>query len=109
MALSLSDAHGRPVPYWEVEAAARDAGIAIRGGCFCNPGCAEAAFAFPDARVRSCLDALGDDFTIPRFASCLEDRTVGALRVSMGLGTVQADVERFLTFLTRYVDVRVAA
>jgi selenocysteine lyase/cysteine desulfurase len=109
LALTLADAHGRSIPYWEVESAARDAAIAVRGGCFCNPGCAEAAFAFPDVRVRSCLDTLGDAFTIPRFASCLDDHTVGAIRVSMGLGTVRADVDRFLTFLQRYVQVIIAA
>ena len=109
IAISLHDSAGRVIPYWDVEAAARDNGIAIRGGCFCNPGCAEAAFQFPDARVRSCLDALGDDFTIPRFAACLEDQTVGAIRVSMGLGTVRADVERFLGFVRRYAEAKAAA
>jgi selenocysteine lyase/cysteine desulfurase len=109
VALSLHDGDGRPIPYWDVEAAARDEGIAIRGGCFCNPGCAEAAFAFPDSRVRSCLDSLGRGFTIPGFAACLDDQTVGALRVSMGLGTVRADVERLLAFLTRYGSMRTAA
>jgi selenocysteine lyase/cysteine desulfurase len=109
IAISLHDGAGRVVPYWDVEAAARDEGIAIRGGCFCNPGCAEAAFQFPDARVRSCLDTLGDDFTIPRFAACLEEQTVGAIRVSMGLGTIRADVERFLAFIRRYAEARAAA
>ena len=109
VALSLHDASGRSIPYWDVELAARDHGIAIRGGCFCNPGCAEAAFAFPDARVRSCLDSLGRDFSIPRFAACLDDQTIGAIRVSMGLGSVRADVERFLAFLHRYTAVSAAA
>ncbi len=109
LALSLHDGEGRVIPYWEVEAAARDEGIAIRGGCFCNPGCAETAFQFPGARVRSCLDTLGDAFTIPRFATCLDDRTVGAIRVSMGLGTIRADVERFLAFIRRYAEARAAA
>ena len=109
IAISLHDRLGRVIPYWDVEGAARDAGIAIRGGCFCNPGCAEAAFQFPDARVRSCLDTLGDDFTIPRFAACLEDQPVGALRVSMGLGTIRADIERVLAFIRRYAEARAAA
>lgn len=109
VALSVHDGAGRVIPYWDVEAAAREDGIAIRGGCFCNPGCAESAFAFPDARVRSCLDSLGQDFTIPRFAACLDDHTVGAIRVSMGLGTIRADVDRFLSFLARYMEMRVAA
>jgi selenocysteine lyase/cysteine desulfurase len=109
VAVSLHDGDGRPIPYWDVEAAARDEGIAIRGGCFCNPGCAEAAFAFPDSRVRLCLDTLGSGFTVPKFAACLDQHTVGALRVSMGLGTIRADVERLLAFLTRYGSMRTAA
>jgi len=109
IAISLHDRGGRVIPYWEVEAAARDEGIAIRGGCFCNPGCAEAAFQFPDARVRACLDALGDDFTIPRFAGCLDGQTVGAIRVSMGLGTIRTDIERSLAFIRRYAEARAAA
>ena len=109
VALTVSDQCGRTIPYWDVESAARDAGIAVRGGCFCNPGCAEAAFAFPDGLLRSCLDTLGSGFTVPRLASCLQNQAVGAIRVSMGLGTVRADVDRFLEFLTRYAGVLVAA
>ena len=108
-AISLHDPDGRVIPYWEVEAAARDVGIAVRGGCFCNPGCAESAFGFADPRVASCLDSLGTDFTIPRFAECLDGGTVGAIRVSLGLGTIQADANRFLAFLERYVEVRAVA
>lgn len=109
IAISLYEPNGRVIPYWEVERAARDVGIAVRGGCFCNPGCAEAAFGFSDARVASCLDTLGSSFTIPRFAECLDGRTVGAIRVSLGLGSIRADVERFLGFLERYVEVRAVA
>jgi selenocysteine lyase/cysteine desulfurase len=109
IALSLHGPDGSSIPYWHVESAARDAGIAVRGGCFCNPGCAEAAFDFPPARVGSCLEWLGPHFTIPRFAECLDDRTVGAIRVSMGLGTVRLDVNRLLEFLARYVAVKAVA
>ena len=109
VALTVSDRLNRTVPYWDVEAAAREDGIAVRGGCFCNPGCAEAAFSFPEARVRSCLDTLGGNFTVPRFAACLEDRAVGAIRISMGLGSVAADVHRVVEFLAGYVNARAAA
>jgi selenocysteine lyase/cysteine desulfurase len=109
IAISLQRADGRNVPYWDVESAARDSGIAVRGGCFCNPGCAEAAFDFPVARVGSCLQWLGPHFTIPRYAACLDDRTVGAIRVSMGLGTVRHDVDRFLGFLSRYAEATAVA
>lgn len=109
VAITLQDDAGAPVPYWEVEQAARNAGVAIRGGCFCNPGCAEAAFRFPDDATRSCLDTLAGDFTIPRFAECLGGHTVGAIRISMGLGSIAADVDRVLALLASYADRRAAA
>jgi len=102
IALNVLDTDGTPVPYWEVEEQARCHGLALRGGCFCNPGCAEYAFGLPGQESRECLDALGDDFTISRFADCLGHRGVGALRVSFGLGSIGADAERTLAFLAQY-------
>lgn len=100
VAITLRDDRGETVPWWRVEEAARARGIAIRGGCFCNPGCAERAFGLGDAGVLSCLERLDDDFTVPAFADCLGGRTpVGAVRVSLGCGSVRADVQRFLEFL----------
>jgi selenocysteine lyase/cysteine desulfurase len=79
------------VPYEDVEAAARAAGVAIRGGCFCNPGAAAAAFGLSPARVRACLR---DDFSIRRFRDCMGGQPVGALRASVGLGTTVGDIDR---------------
>ncbi|MFI5312464.1 MAG: aminotransferase class V-fold PLP-dependent enzyme, partial [Gemmatimonadales bacterium] len=104
IAVTLRDRAGDVIPYWAVEDAARTEGIAVRGGCFCNPGCAEAAFDFPAAETARCLDLLGNDFTIPRFAACLDGRPVGAIRISFGLGSIGADVERWLGFLARHVE-----
>ena len=95
-------AGGMPLPYWEVEEAARAAGLALRGGCFCNPGCAERAFALDAEHTGACFDELGDRFTIPRLAACLGGATVGALRVSFGLGSMARDVRLTLEFLARY-------
>ena len=99
VALTVHDAAGTVIPYWEVEEAARRVGLAVRGGCFCNPGCAESAFGHPALRTGRCLDELGDSFTVPRFAACLGDQPVGAIRASLGLGSVHADVDRLLAFL----------
>jgi selenocysteine lyase/cysteine desulfurase len=81
------------IAYEAVESAARDRSIAIRGGCFCNPGAAEHAFGIPAKRARSCLTA---DFTIPRLRSCLGGRAVGALRASVGIPTTTADLDRLI-------------
>ncbi|MEO7965505.1 MAG: aminotransferase class V-fold PLP-dependent enzyme, partial [Gemmatimonadaceae bacterium] len=103
VALTLHTPDGDALPYWEIEDDARRASLAMRGGCFCNPGCAERAFDFPTERMQSCFDELGDRFTIPGFAHCLGESSVGAIRISLGLGSVAADVSRAIAFISRYV------
>jgi selenocysteine lyase/cysteine desulfurase len=69
----------RGVPYAEVETRAREAGVSIRGGCFCNPGAAECALGVvADARSKG---------------------LVGALRASVGLANNRADVDRLIGVL----------
>lgn len=85
------------VDYETVEGAARERGIAIRGGCFCNPGAAEHAFGIDAARARACLNGR---FTIPRFRRCLGDTPVGALRASIGVATTSGDIDRLVALLS---------
>lgn len=89
---------GRVVPYWEVEERARALGVAFRGGCFCNPGAAEAAFGFDREAAARCLrEVTRGDFSVQRFASCMTrdaDVAVGAVRASLGLANNDADVRR---------------
>ena len=89
---------GRIVPYEAVEAAARDLGIAIRGGCFCNPGAAAHALGLDPARTRRCLRG---DFSSVRFRECMEGRPVGALRASVGLATNESDITRLCELIAR--------
>lgn len=99
IAFSLLCRDSTTVPYWEGEGRARDRGLALRGGCFCNPGCAEQAFGLASSDALSCLEALGERFTVERFSHCLGGRAVGALRLSLGMGTVDRDIDRFLALL----------
>lgn len=86
-------------PYTDFEVVAREAGIAVRGGCFCNPGASEAAFGLGPAQLL-CLDQLGDTFTVDRFATCT-GKPVGAIRVSFGLANTAGDVARVAEVLAR--------
>jgi selenocysteine lyase/cysteine desulfurase len=81
------------VPYWDVEERARAMNVSLRGGCFCNPGASEAAFGLEASQIAECFDALGDEFTVQRFASCA-GKAVGAVRVSFGAANNEADVRR---------------
>jgi len=102
VAISLRTMDGRPIPYWDVEEAAQRQGIAVRGGCFCNPGCAEHALGFPIHRTARCLTRLGARFTMPAFADCMDGHAVGAIRISLGLGSIMSDVGRGLAFLAGF-------
>ena len=100
VAFNVLSFDGRAVPYSLVERRARDAGIAIRGGCFCNPGAAEYAFGFDARRTSECLRETSSGFTIERFAQCLgEDTAVGAIRASIGVANNDRDVDRALEMI----------
>jgi selenocysteine lyase/cysteine desulfurase len=103
IAFNLLDRDGHPLPYPLVETRATGANLALRGGCFCNPGAAEAALGLDAARVGDCLTALGDHFTPDAFATCL-DAPVGAVRVSLGLANNDADVRRAIAFVASFSE-----
>jgi selenocysteine lyase/cysteine desulfurase len=103
IALNALTDDGVVVPYGVVESRAREARVAVRGGCFCNPGAAEAAFAFDAARSAACFDALGERFSVERFASCLESADgVGAIRVSIGLANNASDIDRLIALIATF-------
>lgn len=103
IAFNIKDDRARTLPYPLVEARARELGVALRGGCFCNPGAAEAAFRFDGAETARCLAAVGEDFTIERFAACLGDyATVGAMRASFGVPTNARDVSRAIELVQSF-------
>lgn len=102
VAFNLLKADGGVVPYHDVELRARDHGVAIRGGCFCNPGAAEAAFGFDGLDVTRCLDQLEGRFSVEAFRSCLGDAAVGALRLSVGAPTTLRDLDRAIGLIATF-------
>jgi selenocysteine lyase/cysteine desulfurase len=103
VAFNVLDSSGHVVPYIDVERRARDAGVAVRSGCFCNPGASERAFGFEPQRSGACLSAVGDRFTLERFAACMEGGVpVGAVRVSLGIANNAEDVDRGLALIETF-------
>ena len=78
-----------------IESAAR--GISLRTGCFCNPGAGEGAFDLTRGQLRGSRGR--DAHTIDEYLVRLDLLTGGAVRVSLGIASNLADVERFLAFL----------
>jgi selenocysteine lyase/cysteine desulfurase len=84
---------GEVLNYEAVEASARHRSIAIRGGCFCNPGASERAFGLNAAHARDCVRG---KFSVAQFRACMDGKAVGALRASLGVATSEADIDRLL-------------
>jgi selenocysteine lyase/cysteine desulfurase len=88
------------LPYEHVERLAREHGVAIRGGCFCNPGAAEKAFGLDTIGMEHCFDKLEGNFSIEAFRRCTgRAATVGALRLSVGMPTTHEDIERAVALI----------
>ena len=108
VAFNVQDASGHVVPFGEVERAASEVGISLRGGCFCNPGAAERALAIPKEASMRCFESIPHGhFSLRDLAECLGPETaVGALRVSVGIPTTHADLDRLESFLRDFLERR---
>jgi selenocysteine lyase/cysteine desulfurase len=106
VAFNVLDEGGVVVPFGLVEARALAARVAVRSGCFCNPGAAEHAFGFTVAETAVCLEKAQVDgpFSLDRFAQCMAPRPVGAVRMSLGLANNDADVRRGVAVVADWRD-----
>lgn len=104
VAFNLVRTDGRAVPYGEVERAASTEGIALRGGCFCNPGAAERALDLPAGAMLECLESIPQGaFNLKALAGCLDDDVaVGAMRASVSIPTTDEDLDRLERFLAEF-------
>jgi selenocysteine lyase/cysteine desulfurase len=104
VAFNVLDRSGVVIPYQLVETRADAVRVHVRGGCFCNPGTAEAAFRVNAARLAACFERLGDAFSVPRLQRCLGKTTAaGAVRASVGLATTPDDVSRLVDVIASFL------
>jgi selenocysteine lyase/cysteine desulfurase len=109
--MNFYDPNGTRLDFRRVEELAAQEGISLRTGCFCNPGAGETAAGLTEDDMRAGL-AEGADLTLPRFLQVMQergDKSLGAVRVSLGLASNFADVDRFLQFAAGFRDRAVAA
>ena len=101
IAFNFLDFHGAPIDERTVARDASAAGISIRTGCFCNPGAGEWAFGLSRRAVRGNF-LRGFLFkgmrTVDEYLDMMGLPTGGAIRVSLGLASNLADVERLCEF-----------
>ena len=105
--MNFYDPGGHLVDYRRLEELAAQENISLRTGCFCNPGAGEAAEDLTADDLRAGFSEAGADINLQRFLHFLQHRggkSAGAIRVSMGLASNFADVERFLAFAAGLKD-----
>ncbi len=101
VALNFYDAGGHFIDHPLIEVRAGEHRISLRTGCFCNPGAGELALGLSKDELFHCMREVGDSsarITYEDFRSCIDDKSTGAVRVSLGWGSNFADVEAFLAF-----------
>jgi len=102
---NMYDQHGRAIDHRDVEARANAANISLRTGCFCNPGGGEIALGITGTDLSSCFHQPEHEthLTIDDFRLCIDGKSTGAVRVSLGLVSNLADVAGFTTFAETFL------
>jgi len=103
IACNFFDQRGHFIDHLKVESRANTRNISIRTGCFCNPGGGELALGISADELTSCF-ALRPNMEYDDFRQCIDDKSNGAVRISVGLVTNFDDVSRFYNFAREFVD-----
>ena len=104
--MNFYDPHGHLLDYRRVEELAGHHRISVRTGCFCNPGAGETAEGLTEDDIDAGIET-ATDLTLPKFMQVLQQRggkSAGAFRVSLGIASNFADVDRFLQFVASLRD-----
>ena len=98
IALNFHDSTGRFIDHEVIEAKASGWRISIRAGCFCNPGAGEVALGISADDMKACFARTADRMSYDDFRRCVDGKSSGAVRVSLGVASNFADAHAFVQF-----------
>jgi selenocysteine lyase/cysteine desulfurase len=83
-----------------IEEKANEVNISLRTGCFCNPGAGEVALQISRVELDVCFTQPTHEerLSIDDFRKCIDGKSSGAVRISVGMVTNFKDVQGFLAF-----------
>jgi selenocysteine lyase/cysteine desulfurase len=98
-------ADGLAIDHRIVERHANAANISLRTGCFCNPGGGEIALGLTGTELSTCFRQPEHltHMTVDDFKVCIDGKSTGAVRVSLGMVSNVADVDRFIAFARGFI------
>jgi len=104
--VNFYDQDNQPLDHRFIEQKANEANISLRTGCFCNPGAGEVALEISRVELDVCFTRPGheDRLTVDDFRSCIDGKSSGAVRISVGMVTNFNDIQGFLAFARRLLS-----
>jgi molybdenum cofactor sulfurtransferase len=98
--VNFYDGASRLIDHSLIEQQANEAGISLRTGCFCNPGAGEIAMEVSRVELDVCFTSPGHEQRLSQddFRMCFDGKSMGAVRISVGMVTNFKDVQGFLAF-----------
>ena len=104
IAMNFFDPRGHFVDHLRVEERANEKNISLRTGCFCNPGGGELALGLSAGELNTCF-ALKPRLEYQDFRRCIDDKSTGAVRISVGLASNFEDVYHMVDFARQFINV----
>ncbi len=95
--LNFFDQNGKVIDFQSIEKMANHKQISLRTGCFCNPGIDEINNCITDAELSKYYINRDENSGYKDMIETL-GKMRGAVRISVGLGTNQADLDEFVKF-----------
>jgi molybdenum cofactor sulfurtransferase len=98
--VNFYDKDGTAFDHRFIESEANKVNISLRTGCFCNPGAGEIALGISRVELDVCFTRPDheDRLSIDDFRKCIDGKSSGAVRISVGMVTNFNDVQAFLSF-----------
>jgi molybdenum cofactor sulfurtransferase len=98
--VNFYDKDGKAFDHRYIESRANESNISLRTGCFCNPGAGEIALGVSRVELDVCFTSPGHEDRLSQddFRMCFDGKSMGAVRISVGMVTNFRDVQGFLAF-----------
>jgi molybdenum cofactor sulfurtransferase len=98
--VNFYDKDGYAFDHRYIEERANKLNISLRTGCFCNPGAGEIALQISRVELDVCFTQPEHEerLSIDDFRKCIDGKSSGAVRISVGMVTNFKDVQGFLAF-----------
>jgi selenocysteine lyase/cysteine desulfurase len=98
--VNFYDKNGKAFDHRFIESEANKVNISLRTGCFCNHGAGEVALGISRVELDVCFTRpdYKEVMSIEDFRHCIDGKSSGAVRISVGMVTNFNDVQSFLMF-----------